>query len=77
MSEENKNTPSKGKISKLLKARKNVLVVFNPDNGWANDEMIAFWRIFNDLQSSFNRLLIWDAFRAHISDNTRKLLSRS
>ena len=27
--------------------------------------------IFNDLQSSFNRLLIWDSFRAHISDSTK------
>ena len=46
------------------------------ENGWTNDDVMKFWilRIFNSLESSFNRLLIWDSFRAHISDDTKKLL---
>ena len=70
---------SKGKTAeaKSLKSRNDVLIVYN-DNGWANDEVMAFWisRIFNDFESAFNRLLIWDSFRAHISDETKKLLKR-
>lgn len=58
-------------------ARKDIIVCYN-ENGWTNDDVIALWisKTFNDLESTFNRLLIWDAFRAHCSDDTKKLLKK-
>ena len=65
------------KEGKKLMARKDIIVCYN-ENGWTNDDVIALWisKTFNDLESTFNRLLIWDAFRAHCSDDTKKLLKK-
>ena len=65
------------KECKALKSRSDVLVFFN-ENGWSDDSVMDFWisKVFNDLESRFNRLLIWDSFRAHISADTKKLLKK-
>ena len=65
------------KEDKALKLRQDVFI-FYTENGWVNDSVMSFWiqMIFNDFESMFNRLLIWDSFRAHISQDTKKILKK-
>ena len=65
------------KEAKILKARRDVIVYYN-DNGWMDDEVAEFWinKMFNDFERCYKRLLIWDAFRAHISAKTKAVLKR-
>ena len=68
----------KGKAQdmKQLKSRKDVNVGFN-STGWANDEVIEEWINCNFGTISFGkRLLIWDSFRGHISESTKKVLKQ-
>ena len=68
----------KGKTGedKELKRRKDIQVVHS-DNGWMNDSLTEEWVnfIYSDT-SFFNRLLIWDSHRCHISEATKKALKR-
>ena len=59
---------------KLLLKRSDIIVSLS-DNGLANDEIIAIWLkwIFPAFDFS-NKLLIWDSFRAHLSQNTKNVL---
>ena len=59
---------------KLLVKRSDIEVCYS-DNGWANDEIIAIWLkwIFPAFDLS-KKLLVWDSFRAHISENTKKVI---
>ena len=65
------------KEAKLLKARRDVLVYYN-EKGWMDDAVAEFWinKMFNDFERCYKRLLIWDAFRAHISGHTKAVLKR-
>lgn len=61
---------------KALKERKDINIGLS-ENGWANDEIIREWLNYNFGDTSFlKRLLIWDAFRAHISDATKQVLKK-
>ena len=54
---------------KLLKARKDINVVYS-DNGWFNSGLIIDWIRKTLKQSMFGKkLLIWDAYNAHIVDS--------
>lgn len=59
---------------KLLLKRTDLKVCYS-ENGWANDEIIEIWLkwIFPAFDTS-NKLLVWDSFRAHISEKTKKVL---
>ena len=64
----------RAKDIKDLKARRDINLGFS-SNGWANDEIIEQWISCNFGTISFQkRLLIWDSFKAHISDHTKKVL---
>ena len=64
------------KDMKELKKRRDIDVGFS-SNGWANDEIIEQWINCNFGSVFFQkRLLIWDSFRAHISDGTKKVLKQ-
>ena len=60
---------------KSIMKRSDIKVCFS-DNGWANDEIMSIWLkwIFPAFDFS-NKLLVWDSFRAHISDNTKKVIT--
>ena len=62
---------------KELKKRRDIDLGCN-ETGWANDEVIKDdWLNCNFGDTSFfKRLLIWDSFRGHISDNTKKILKQ-
>ena len=61
---------------KELKKRKDIAIGCS-DNGWANDQIIEEWLNYNFGDTFFfKRLLIWDAFRAHLSDATKGILKR-
>ena len=64
------------KDMKELKKRRDVDIGFS-FNGWANDEIIEEWINANFGTISFQkRLLIWDSFKGHISDSTKKVLKQ-
>ena len=66
----------KGKDLKDLKARRDIHISWS-NNGWGNEEIVEEWLNYNFNDTSFlKRLLIWDAFRGHISDATKKVLKR-
>ena len=62
---------------KALKTKKDVDIGLS-DNGWANDDIIHQWLNCNFADTSFfkHRLLIWDSFRAHMSEGTKKILKK-
>ena len=61
---------------KELRKRKDIDIGCS-ENGWANDDIIAEWLNTNFADTSFQkRFLIWDSFRGHISDATKKLLKK-
>ena len=61
---------------KALKERKDIDIGLSP-TGWTNDDVIEDWLNCNFGDTSFHkRLLIWDSFRAHLSDATKKILKR-
>ena len=68
--------PGKGctKMDKELKMRKDIKVCYR-DTAWVNDSILEEW-VPTAFPSLFpkRKVLIWDSFRAHISDNTKKLL---
>ena len=65
--------------AKKLKQRKDIHVTFS-DNGWFNDQVTIEYLDFlypNTLfQKQQNRLLIWDAYRCHISESTKGVLHK-
>ena len=62
------------KDMKELQKRRDI-DIGSSQNGWANDELIENWLNCNFGNTSFfKRLLIWDSFRGHISESTKKLL---
>lgn len=64
------------KEMKNLKNRRDINLGFSV-NGWANDEIMEEWINCNFGTVSFGkRLLIWDAFRAHLSDSTKRILKQ-
>ena len=66
----------RAKDIKELKNRRDIDLGFSI-NGWANDEIIHEWINKNFGTISFQkRLLIWDSFRAHMSENTKKILKQ-
>ena len=49
--------------------------IFYSSNGWANQKVINDWINYMFPTTSFSKkILIWDSFAAHISDETKKLL---
>ena len=61
---------------KELKKRRDISIS-SSQNGWANEDIIEEWLNINFGDISFEkRLLIWDAFRGHLSDATKKVLKR-
>ena len=66
----------KSKDVQELKQRRDIMVGLS-SNGWANDEIMEEWLNRNFADISFSkRLLIWDSFKAHISDATKQILKR-
>ena len=64
------------KEMKELKKRRDIDIGFS-FNGWANDDIIEEWLKCNFGTICFQkRLLIWDSFRAHLSDATKKVLKQ-
>lgn len=46
-------------------------------NGWMNDELTADWlKTVVDALSFMKMRLVWDAYRRHISENTKKELRK-
>lgn len=62
---------------KLLRERKDINIGLS-ENGWCNDQIIEEWLNCNFPDTTFHkhRLLIWDSFRAHLSDATKQVLKR-
>ena len=58
---------------KLLLKRSDIKVCYS-EKGWANNEIIAIWLkwIFPAFDCS-KKLLVWDSFRARISEDTKKV----
>ena len=47
-------------------------------NGWMNDELTLRW--CNEILGQFSfrkRLLAWDSYEAHLTDNVKKALTKS
>ena len=47
-------------------------------NGWMNDELTLRW--CNEILGQFSfrkRLLTWDSYEAHLTDNVKKALTKS
>ena len=62
---------------KELKKRRDIDIGLCPNAAWTNDEIIEEWLNCNFGTISFQkRLLIWDSFRAHLSDATKKVLKQ-
>ena len=64
------------KMDKELKSRRDIKVVFR-DTAWCNESVIADWipTIFPSLFPK-RTLLVWDSFRAHLTENTKSLLQQ-
>ena len=61
---------------KELKKRRDIDLGFS-SKGWADDDIMEQWLNANFGTISFGkRLLIWDSFRAHISDATKRILKQ-
>ena len=63
-------------MDKELKSRRDIKVVFW-DTAWCNESVIADW-IPTIIPSLFPKrtLLVWDSFRAHLTENTKSLLQQ-
>ena len=61
-------------MDKELKLRKDIKVVYR-DTAWCNDSVLEEW-VPTTFPSLFpkRQALIWDSFRAHMSENTKKVL---
>ena len=59
-------------MDKELKLRKDIKVVYR-DTAWCNDSVLEEW-VPTTFPSLFpkRQALIWDSFRAHMSENTKK-----
>ena len=69
----------KGKGTRLIKELEKIpdVIVQFSDNGWMNDELTSDYLKKVIGYFSFNkRLIVWDAYRCHTSEATRKELDR-
>ena len=66
----------KSQDNRILRERKDIIVGFS-ENGWANETLIEDWINKSFSGVSFGkRLLIWDAFRAHVTPGIKKSLKQ-
>ena len=67
----------KNKHAKALREANPEVVIGYSASGWFNNDIIEDWldQFFPDT-CFFNRLLVWDSFRAHISDQTKEVIKR-
>ena len=68
----------KRETQQLNEEFRNKCCVASSANGWMNEDLTLQWvqRVLG--QFAFNRrLLAWDSFKCHITDDTKKELSRS
>ena len=67
----------KNKHAKQLKEDNPEVIIGFSSSGWFNNDIVEDWlnQLFPDT-CFFNRLLVWDSFRAHISDQTKEVLKR-
>ena len=72
--------PEKKKISEIEKKFNNKLVLAWKDTHWFNDEITADYlqKLYGGLKffgEQGRSLIVWDSYRAHISDSTKKCSS--